>query len=259
MTETDATDATEEAADLAEFRARARAFLAEHAPIRRRRPDEDGPPDRGLGDVAGAKRYQAALFDAGLAGITWPEPWGLGLSSEHTRVFNEEAAGRELPTAIYTIGLGSGTAETLMKQIATGPEYYFFAPANEQLAAIYNQIALIVANFSVRNIGLGDDLGVNGPFVAGSGAPAPGVAGDVLSWSVASLTEAPAEWVYEIKPTKVGLYPAADRTAVSYVDLDGETREFVLTQPNIEVLEPQNARACSDGPPRRRAARWRPP
>ena len=63
-------------------------------------------PTRSSATWRAARRYQAALFDAGLAGLTWPKPWGPGLTSEHTRVFNEEAAGHALPTAIYTIGLG---------------------------------------------------------------------------------------------------------------------------------------------------------
>ena len=150
-------------------------------------------------------------------------------------------------TTIYTIGLGSGAAETLLKQIASGPEYYYFAPNNDQLNAIYEQIALVVANFTVRSVGIGDDLGVNGPFVAGSGAPAPTVAGDVLGWAVDTLTETPVEHVYQIKPTKVGIYPAADRTAARYLDIDGQEREFVFEQPQIEVLDPPNTRACSDG------------
>lgn len=152
-------------------------------------------------------------------------------------------------TTIYTIGLGSGAAETLLKQIATGPDHYFFAPGNDQLAAIYDQIALVVANFTVRNVGLGDDLGVNGPFVPGSGAPVPTVAADVLNWTVDTLTETPIELVYEIKPTKVGTYPAADRTVARYLDLDGQTRDYVFEQPSIEVLDPPNARPCGDGRP----------
>ncbi|MEO8082628.1 MAG: vWA domain-containing protein [Ardenticatenales bacterium] len=152
-------------------------------------------------------------------------------------------------TTIYTIGLGSGAAETLLKQIASGPEYYFFAPGNSQLAAIYDQIALVVGNFTVRNVGLGDDLGVNGPYVAGSGAPAPAVASDVLNWTVDALSEAPIELVYEIKPTKVGTYLAADRTVAHYLDLDGQTRDYVFEQPSIEVLDPPNTRACGDGRP----------
>lgn len=152
-------------------------------------------------------------------------------------------------TTIYTIGLGSGAAETLLKQIATGPDHYFFAPGNDQLAAIYDQIALVVANFTVRNVGLGDDLGVNGPFVPGSGAPAPAVAGDVLNWTVDALSETPIELVYEIKPTKVGTYLAADRTVAHYLDLDGQTRDYVFEQPSIEVLDPPNTRACGSGRP----------
>lgn len=148
-------------------------------------------------------------------------------------------------TVIYTIGLGSGAAETLLKQIASGPDHYFFAPGNDDLTAIYEQIALVVANYTVRNVGLSDDLAALMPFVAGSGAPAPAVAADVLNWGIDPLTEAPVELVYEIKPTKVGTYPAADRTAARYVDLDGVTREFVFAQPLVEVLDPPNA--CGDG------------
>ena len=106
MAATESAEGAEESDELAAFRAKARAFLALHAPSRARRPDDDGPVDREVGDVVSAKHYQAALFDAGLAGITWPTPWGQGLTSEHARVFNEEARGSDLPTAIYTIGLG---------------------------------------------------------------------------------------------------------------------------------------------------------
>ena len=107
MTDAETTDTASESAEMAAFRERARAFLAEHAPVRQRRPGaHDRPEPAALSDVASAKHYQAALFDAGLAGLTWPLPWGQGLTSEHARVFNEEAGGRDLPTAIYTIGLG---------------------------------------------------------------------------------------------------------------------------------------------------------
>jgi len=98
-------DAQRESAELTAFRTRARAFLDEHAPKRRARTGDDRP-EAALGDVAAAKRFQSALYDAGLAGLTWPQPWGQGLTSEHTRIFNEEASGRMLPTAVYTIGLG---------------------------------------------------------------------------------------------------------------------------------------------------------
>ncbi|MEA3057001.1 MAG: hypothetical protein QOD30_2433, partial [Actinomycetota bacterium] len=85
-----------------------RSFLAEHAPQRAARSDDDDGAalEATVAEVATQKAFQAALADAGLAGLTWPKPWGQGLTAEHQRVFNEEAAGHELPTVVYTIGLG---------------------------------------------------------------------------------------------------------------------------------------------------------
>jgi alkylation response protein AidB-like acyl-CoA dehydrogenase len=101
-----------ESPELAEFRRRCQEFLAANAkPLRRRQAGDEEADDSGglhaVPDVATAKRYQAALYDAGLAGLTWPvEVGGQGLTAEHQRVFNEEASGYEIPTAVYTIGLG---------------------------------------------------------------------------------------------------------------------------------------------------------
>ncbi len=94
--------------DLEEFRAHVVAFLDEHAPKRapRKATDEDDDAPAYMADIPKAKAYQAALYDAGLAGITWPKPYGQGLTSEHQRVFNEEVAGRDIPAGLYTIGLG---------------------------------------------------------------------------------------------------------------------------------------------------------
>ncbi len=109
------TDHVEADRDLEAFRRRVRAFLDEHAPQPApRRDDGAGGPvgasplaPAGEDAVARAQRFQALLFDAGLAGITWPvEYGGRGLSQAHQRVFNEEVAGREVPTGIYTIGHG---------------------------------------------------------------------------------------------------------------------------------------------------------
>jgi len=106
MTATDEHEITE-SPELAEFRLKARSFLAEHAPKRASRRDGEGAPlEATVADVATQKKFQAALADAGLAGLTWPKPWGPGLTAEHQRVFNEEAAGYDLPTTAYIIGLG---------------------------------------------------------------------------------------------------------------------------------------------------------
>src|SRR5688572_9357462 len=106
MTATDERQATD-TSELADFRMKVRSFLAEHAPKRAARRDDDAAAvEATIADLATQKKFQAALADSGLAGLTWPKPWGPGLTSEHQRVFNEEAAGYELPTTVYTIGLG---------------------------------------------------------------------------------------------------------------------------------------------------------
>jgi alkylation response protein AidB-like acyl-CoA dehydrogenase len=81
-----------------DFRSRVRAWLAEHAPT------EPAAPDQAL---RVAKEFQAALFDAGLAGITWPKDvGGQGLGTAEQQVFGEEAAELSLPTYPLTIGMG---------------------------------------------------------------------------------------------------------------------------------------------------------
>ena len=89
---------------LEEFRRRCAAWFAASgcragsAPSRSREPGAY---------VAAARAHQRGLADAGLVGITWPTEYGgLGLGPEARRVFDEEAAGFETFSALFTIGLG---------------------------------------------------------------------------------------------------------------------------------------------------------
>ena len=77
-----------------------RAWLAEHVPPPR--------PDASEAEMlAGARAFQTALHDAGLAGITWPREYGgQGLGQAEQQVFAEEAAAHDLPVAPFIIGMG---------------------------------------------------------------------------------------------------------------------------------------------------------
>jgi alkylation response protein AidB-like acyl-CoA dehydrogenase len=88
-----------------EFRSRARAWLAANAP--RRAPDSDaGAEGRGSG-LAAQQVFQAALYDAGFAGITWPTRYGgQGLTNAEQIAFSEEAREYALPVTAFIIGLG---------------------------------------------------------------------------------------------------------------------------------------------------------
>lgn len=78
-----------------EFRLRARAWLRENLPNAATHAPGGGDDD----DVwLRARELQGTIHAGGFAGICFPEEYGgLGLSPDHQRAFNEEAAGYELP------------------------------------------------------------------------------------------------------------------------------------------------------------------
>ena len=82
-----------------------RAFLDAHA---RRKDALGNEQDSLVGDaVTITKRFQRALFDAGLAGLTFPiEYGGQGLPRAYQEIFTREAAAFVLPTFAITISHG---------------------------------------------------------------------------------------------------------------------------------------------------------
>lgn len=88
-----------------DFRARARAWLAENAP-RRAAGDDDEAETRGSAALAEQKAFQARLYDAGFAGITWPAAYGgQGLTSAEQIAWSQEARDYDLPNGVFFIGL----------------------------------------------------------------------------------------------------------------------------------------------------------
>jgi len=91
--------------DVAEFRIRARAWLEANAPRRASAGGADGEP--GAASIAEQKAFQARLYDAGFAGITWPREYGgQGLTNAEQIAFSQEARDFALPTSAFIIGLG---------------------------------------------------------------------------------------------------------------------------------------------------------
>jgi alkylation response protein AidB-like acyl-CoA dehydrogenase len=85
--------------ELSAFRGRAREWLAANAgtPVARDAADY----------LVEAKRFQAALHDAGFAGITWPvEYGGQGLGQAEQLAFNDVAKDFTLPVDLFVIGMG---------------------------------------------------------------------------------------------------------------------------------------------------------
>jgi alkylation response protein AidB-like acyl-CoA dehydrogenase len=78
-----------------EFRERARSWLTANVPT----VDTE--------ELAVAQQFQAALHDAGFAGITWPASYGgQGLGEAAQLAFNDVAKDFDLPTRPFIIGMG---------------------------------------------------------------------------------------------------------------------------------------------------------
>jgi alkylation response protein AidB-like acyl-CoA dehydrogenase len=87
-----------------DFRRRARAWLEANAP--RRSADADSESG-GRSGLDAQRAFQAQLFDAGFAGLTWPvEYGGQGLTNAEQIAFSQEARQYSLPTGVFVIGLG---------------------------------------------------------------------------------------------------------------------------------------------------------
>jgi alkylation response protein AidB-like acyl-CoA dehydrogenase len=89
---------------IAQFRSRARSWLEANVP---RKTGDDAGGELGVVDIAAQKAFQASLYDAGFAGITWPREYGgQGLTNAEQIAFSEEARNFTLPVGAFTIGLG---------------------------------------------------------------------------------------------------------------------------------------------------------
>lgn len=147
-------------------------------------------------------------------------------------------------TEIYAIGLGSGAAENLLRQVASAPENYFFAPGNEELAAIYESIALVVGATTVRDLVVRDVLNPDSPYVDASAAPAPAESGAQMRWNHPVVPAAGLSWTFQIKPSRTGTYLHANAITAEFRDVDGSTRSEPFPNPPITVLDPVS-RSCS--------------
>jgi alkylation response protein AidB-like acyl-CoA dehydrogenase len=84
-----------------DFRNRARAWLEQNAPRR------GGGEEPGRAGIATQKAFQAKLYDAGFAGITWPKEYGgQGLTNAEQIAFGQAARDFALPVGAFVIGLG---------------------------------------------------------------------------------------------------------------------------------------------------------
>jgi alkylation response protein AidB-like acyl-CoA dehydrogenase len=94
-----------ESEDVVAFRAEAAAWLETHAPRKGSPGDFTIGRDRAF--VDGCRRWQATLFDAGWAGISWPAEFGgLGRTALFDLAFRDQQARFGVSGAAFDVGIG---------------------------------------------------------------------------------------------------------------------------------------------------------
>jgi alkylation response protein AidB-like acyl-CoA dehydrogenase len=153
-----------------DFRARARAWLEANAP---RRGADDG--DESPTTLADQKAFQARLYDAGFAGITWPQAYGgQGLTGLEQMVWSEEARHFDLPNGAFFIGL-SMPGNTIL-EVGTEAQKTRYLPPMLRGEEIWCQLfsepgaGSDVASLQTSAVRDGDEWVLNGQKVWTSGA-----------------------------------------------------------------------------------------
>ena len=156
-----------------DFRSRARAWLEQNAPRRGDGDNEPGGPGRA--DIAAQQAFQARLYDAGFAGITWPSEYGgQGLTNAEQIAFGEAARDFALPVGAFVIGLGMPGPTIL--ELGTEEQKKRYLPAMLRGEEIWCQLfsepsgGSDVASLITSAVRDGDEWVLNGQKVWTSGA-----------------------------------------------------------------------------------------
>ena len=137
------------------FRERCRAFLSEHAKPGARR------------DLEAARSFQAALAEAGLAGLTYDAEFGgAGLTLEHERIFRQVA--QEFPAMTGELVISHGMCLPVLNEFGTDEQKRRYMPDNIAARTVWCQMfsepgaGSDVASLQTRADRDGDEWVLNG-------------------------------------------------------------------------------------------------
>src|SRR5918996_3260704 len=165
----------EDSREDAEFRAEVRAWLKEHA-----EPLRDGGYNWSRDNehpeyVTRCRQWQHTLYEGGWGAITWPVAYGgRGDSAWHQTIFNQEAAGYDVSTGAFAVGIGM-VGPTLIAH-GTDAQKARYLPALLRGDEVWCQLfsepgaGSDLAGLRTRAVRDGDEWVVNGQKVWSSGA-----------------------------------------------------------------------------------------
>jgi len=148
---------------------------------------------------------------------------------------------------IYTIGFGSDANETLLREVATSPSYYYYAATSNELSDIYGQIARDLKEKSAENLTITDVLPPNIQLTSTpSGANITTDGGNtILRWNISSI-RINETWTstFYVRPSTEGIvqtnvFGLSNVTYIPYpfTGVNFTTSTFPVGQTTIELSE----------------------
>lgn len=144
-------------------------------------------------------------------------------------------------TVIYTIGLGMGADEEVLKKVATSPNHYYFAPNANELIQIYEEISEEMSNMAGVDVIISHKLNYGIYYVPLSFSKAPTFDSGMARWNVGNMRIGETWTVtFEIYSTYCGNMPVISlpESGVIYKMHDGATIALEFPQKYINVLCP---------------------
>jgi uncharacterized repeat protein (TIGR01451 family) len=178
---------------------------------------------------------------AGLYHVLFNTPALVLLTDGHA---NEEDArsaadqAKAAGTLLFTIGLGSDADHDLLRELASSPDSYYYAPTSAGLTAIYAEIATVIGDLVGTDLLISDTLASLVTVVPDSftGPLTPTLKGDdTLAWNAATIPPQRFDLGYRAVPGACGTYPLNEQALVAYRDLNGEPALFSLPSPAVTV------------------------
>jgi len=158
------TDAAMTSAEAEEFRGRCQAFLDEHAVGIHLGGDLD---ERGEKRLLASKKFQQALADAALAGLTYPKAYGgQGLTKEHERIWREEYG--KYPNMTFQLVISHGMCLPMLSEFGTDEQKSAYLADNIAARTVWCQMfsepgaGSDVASLQTKAVRDGDTWVLNG-------------------------------------------------------------------------------------------------
>jgi Mg-chelatase subunit ChlD len=158
--------------------------------------------------------------------------------SNKAAALREANAYKDIGIRIITIGLGNDVEADLLRDVASNPEDYYFAPDPSQLSDIYQSIARsIQQSVGVTDIVITqafDDTNVE--LVPGSLSPTADIQGNIITWQMSSLPDDNIEiFSYRLNALMPGTFNAATSTEVAFIQCEAEDKTITL-DPGPEII-----------------------